>query len=283
MSLSSLSLDAFLAVSKELNFTKAAQSLNITQSALSQRVMNLESELATSLFIRDRGGLRLTATAENLLRYCKTRNSLEGEFLSSLKSMDSNELAGALRVGGFSSVLNSVILPTLSPLIKAHPKLQLQFFSREVGDLLSLLKKNEIDYMILDQRIEKEELERVLLGTEVNVLVEANKYSGEDVYLDHDENDEITIRYLKKNKQSSKNIKRHFLDDIYGVIEATRLGLGRSVIPKHLVKGKSDLKVIDAEMTLEIPFYLYFYNQPYYSKTHHSVVAALEDGCKRFL
>ncbi|MCO4756243.1 MAG: LysR family transcriptional regulator, partial [Bacteriovoracaceae bacterium] len=45
MSLSSLYLDAFYAVVQNGSFTNASKALAITQSALSQRVLNLENEL----------------------------------------------------------------------------------------------------------------------------------------------------------------------------------------------------------------------------------------------
>src|SRR4051812_42865459 len=102
MSLSSLQLDAFLTVAQTLNFTKAADQLHITQSALSQRIMKLEEELETSLFIRDRAGLKLTEAAQDLIRYCRCKNSLEDEFLSGLRDAS---LAGVIRIGGLSSLM----------------------------------------------------------------------------------------------------------------------------------------------------------------------------------
>ena len=113
MSLQSNQLDAFMAVAELLNFTKAADKLHITQSALSQRILNLESELQTTLFIRDRSGLKLTEQSFDLIRYCQSRMTLEDEFINSLKSKNSKDLAGVLKIGGFSSVMRSVIQPSL--------------------------------------------------------------------------------------------------------------------------------------------------------------------------
>jgi DNA-binding transcriptional LysR family regulator len=60
MGLQTAQLEAFEEVAKLRNFSKAAKALHITQSALSQRIINLESELEVALFIRDPSGLRLT-------------------------------------------------------------------------------------------------------------------------------------------------------------------------------------------------------------------------------
>jgi DNA-binding transcriptional LysR family regulator len=275
MSISSGNLDAFWTVSKTLSFTKAAEKLHVTQSALSQRILNLESELETTLFIRDRGGLRLTEVAHELARYCQSKNLLEEEFLATLKSRGSKELAGVLRLGGFSSVMRSVVLPSLKGLCIDHPKLRLSLITRETFELPDLLKIGEIDYMILDQKLERDELECKLLGKEKNVLVQKNKYRGPDIYLDHDEKDPATFAYLKLARKTLKSVERRYLDDVYGLIDGVRAGIGRAVLPLHLIKNEKDLEIVSPTTVLEIPVYLYFFKQPYYSKLHIEVLKSL--------
>ncbi len=60
-------LRAFEAVARHLNFTRAAAELNVTQSAVSHQVRNLESFLGTDLFTRAGGKLSLTAAGQALL------------------------------------------------------------------------------------------------------------------------------------------------------------------------------------------------------------------------
>lgn len=283
MTISSNYLDAFLAVSQTLNFTKAAEKLHITQSALSQRIINLENELETSLFIRDRAGLRLTEAALKLVRYCQIKSNLEAEFLNQLKSNNPHEVAGSIRIGGFSSVMSSVTLTALAPLIKKNPQVQLQIFNEEMHALFELLKRGEIDYMILDDRIERAEFERLHLGNEKNVLVEHKNYIGSDIFLDHDAQDMTTINYLKKSKQPYKDLQRLYLDNIFGIIEGVRLKLGRAVLPLHLVKNEKDFLIINTLQQLEIPVYLYYFNQPYYSRLHTETVEALKIGFSKIL
>ena len=277
MALTSTHLEAFSTLAQTLNFTKAAEALHITQSALSQRIINLEEELSTALFIRDRSGLKLTETAVKLLHYCKIKSDLEDEFMNTLKSRDSNQLAGFVRVGGFSSVMSSLVLPSLAPLVRLHPKVKIQTFTREVDDLLTMLQRGEIDYMILDDRVEKESLERILLGHEVNVLVQSSNCKNKDIYLDHDEKDQVTLTYLKKHKMKPKNFQRHFLDDIYGLIAGVKAGLGRAIVPMHLIKGQNDIEIIDSKNSLEIPVYLYYFSRPFYTKLHQHIVEHLKN------
>src|SRR5437867_13289234 len=62
-------LRAFRAVAETLNFTRAAERLNMTQSAVSHQIKTLESELGEPLFVRHRRGVKITQTGQVALEY----------------------------------------------------------------------------------------------------------------------------------------------------------------------------------------------------------------------
>lgn len=92
MELNSSQLTAFAAVAKLLNFTKAADSLNITQSALSQRIAKLEDELCTTLLVRDRSLIRLTEAGEQVLRYYQRLEAAEADYIFTNKKSESENI-----------------------------------------------------------------------------------------------------------------------------------------------------------------------------------------------
>ena len=65
-------LRQFAAVAKYENMTRAAESLNVAQPAVSRTIRNLESELGAELFERTGKGLRRTEQGDILLRYART-------------------------------------------------------------------------------------------------------------------------------------------------------------------------------------------------------------------
>ncbi len=65
-------LRTFLEVSKTRHFGRAAESLYLTQSAVSFRIRQLETQLGTSLFTRHRNNIRLTAAGERLVPYAES-------------------------------------------------------------------------------------------------------------------------------------------------------------------------------------------------------------------
>jgi DNA-binding transcriptional LysR family regulator len=109
MHLSTRQLDAFVEVARSLNFTKAAARLNITQSALSQRIRKLEEELGAALLIRAPGAVRLTETGHRILRFCQARESLEDEIRNDLTATREGELVGVVRIAAHSSILRPVV------------------------------------------------------------------------------------------------------------------------------------------------------------------------------
>lgn len=274
MKLPSHALEAFAACAELTSFTKAARKLHITQSALSQRIMNLEELLGLTLFIREKSGPRLTEAGAHLLRFCQMQEALEGETLALLKGGDPSQLTGQIRIGGFSTSMRSLVLPALAKLLCEQRQLQLQMCTKEMEELPPLLKSGQIDFMILDHVLEHEDLTSVLLGHESNVLIQKKNYQGPKVYLDHDENDQTTLRYLKLKKMAL--LDRHYLDDIDGLIEGVRLGLGLAVVPRHLLRVRSEqIEEVPGQRTLSIPHVLHFYTRPYYTEVHKQVVQLL--------
>ena len=65
------SLYYFTVVAQELNITRAAKILNISQPPLSSHIHSLEEEFGTQLFIRSKTGLSLTATGSLLYKRAK--------------------------------------------------------------------------------------------------------------------------------------------------------------------------------------------------------------------
>jgi DNA-binding transcriptional LysR family regulator len=73
--------------------------------------------------------------------------------------------------------------------------------------------------------------------------VKSNDHQSLKYFINHDEEDQITYRYFDKNKIANHKSDRIFFDEIYSVIDAVAAGLGRSVLPRHLVVNDERLKI----------------------------------------
>ena len=288
MSLSAAQLDAFSMVIRTGSFSKAAKKLFVTQSALSHRIKALEEELGTVLIIRLPVGLKVTPAGEMLIRYCEMRNALESECIQrisgALGKRQAEQLVGTVRVGGFSSVARSLILPALSEVLKLHPALKIELLVRELRDLPSLLKKGEVDFVYLDHPVRRDAVVSEWLGNEENVLVERSDGPVfRDVFFDHDTEDETTFKFIQLNESLFRayfkgRLARDYLDDIYAILDGVSFGLGRAVVPKHMVGERSNLRIFSEFQPLVVPVYLNYYRPPYMNTLHQALISHLRDG-----
>ena len=284
MGLSSLHLDAFYSAAQTLNFSQAAKELHITQSALSQRIKSLEEDLGLTLFVRMPRGVALTDAGTRLLRYCQARNSLEQELLEDLTGTTSEGIGGELRIGGYSSVVRSVLLPALAPFLRANPKVRAHIQNAEMRDLQEMLMTGVVDFIVTDGKIHRADMESVQLGEEEYVLVESRDHEVDtEIFLDHDPQDPITAQFLAQQDDPPASYKRSFMDEIYGICDGVALGLGRAVISRHLIAGDDRLVVRPGFESMRVPVFLHFLHQPFYTELHKQVVAALQGGCPPLL
>jgi DNA-binding transcriptional LysR family regulator len=282
MKINSSQLEAFYAIAKTLNFTRASEVLFVTQSALSQRIAKLEEELEATLFIRDRSALKLTDAGEQLLRFCQLNSHAESELLAKLKNTN-EQFVGSLRIAGFSSVNRSLVVPALQGLLLKNPQLSLNLITKELRELPQLLKTAEVDYILTNKRAESSDIENVYLGTEENILVESKHFSDTESYLDHDESDPTTKAYFTVNKIKFRPKTYRYLDDVYGLLDGIRHGLGKAVVPVHLIEGDRSLQIIDPKRKLLVPVYLQFYKQSYYRKIHSIFLGEIKKYFKKSL
>jgi len=273
MGLHTAQLEAFVEVARLSSFSKAAKALHITQSALSQRIINLESELETALLIRDPAGLKLTDEGRDLLRYCRCKDALEVEFLAKLKGTNA---LGKIRIGGFSSVMRSLVLPSIAELTSEIGTVGVEFFCREVRELMPILASNQVDFIITTEPSDKSEIISHALGSEINVLVKPK--SGDyrsRIILDHDIHDSTTFDFFKLQKKKSDKFERFYLDEVYTIIDGVANGMGEAVLPMHLVQNDRRLQIISGLKPLRIPIYLQYYKLPFYSETHKKILECM--------
>ncbi|MCO5142956.1 MAG: LysR family transcriptional regulator [Oligoflexia bacterium] len=277
MSLTSINLDAFLAVVRAQSFSKAAKAQYITQSALSQRVAKLEAELEGSLFIRDRKGLILTDMGKSLLQYCQQKEALEENFRMQIHESTSSH--GNIRIGGYSSINQSVIIPLLAQLAKKKPNTKIELQSLELHSSAKALHSAQVDFIFVNEPLRKENVYDLLIGYESNVMIEPIKSVGnEHIYLDHDSEDRTTIDFLTKNSALNKKtiIQRSYYDEIYSIIRAVELGLGRAVVPLHLIAKNKEIRILNQYKELKTPVYLSYYKQPYYTDAQNAFIESIK-------
>lgn len=280
--LQSKNLDAFFAAAQLLNFGRGAEALCITPSALSQRIALLEEQLGSRLFDRGPTGPQLTEVGERLLRYCLITGSLQDELLNDL--IGASGISGSLTVAGFSSAVRSVVMPSLRHIMLRNPNLRVHFIVADMGELRDKLLRGHADFIVTHLPVERHGYESIVIGEEINVLVESEKDEAiTDIYLDHNQADDFSETFLHAINADIRVIKRGFCHDIYGILEGVAFGMGRGVVPIHLVEPGRGIRVVpDYPRALKTPVMLQYPTPDYITKAQRVVLESIKTHATRY-
>ncbi len=153
-----------------------------------------------------------------------------------------------------------------------------------MNELPGLLQQNEVDFIVMDSKLDKSNLETIMLGQEKYVLIEGRKKSDrDDIFLDNDSKDQATENFFKAQGKKTPKFRRSYFDDCYGIIDGVTLGLGKAVMPEHLVADNSQIKISKDFKPYKVDVILHYYHQPFYSKIHQAVVETLSKASTSFL
>lgn len=140
----------FLAVAREENITKAAQSLHITQPSLSKQLMELEAEVGRKLLVRGKKKVTLTQEGHLLRKRAEELVALMEKTERELAS-DDEELSGELYIGGSAT---ASVLEIAAQLRKEHEGVRFHFYSGDATDVLERLDHGNLDFAVMLEPID---------------------------------------------------------------------------------------------------------------------------------
>ena len=145
-------LNYFLAVAREENITKAAQSLFLTQSTLSKQMMELENQLGRQLFIR--GKRRITLTEEGI--YLKQRAQEILELIDATFHSDGRALSGDITIGCAETAAMDTLAERFAEFHRLHPDVKLHIQSGDADMVLERLDRGLADLGLLLGPVQQE-------------------------------------------------------------------------------------------------------------------------------
>lgn len=137
----------FLSAAKFQSFTKAAADLNITGSAVSLQIKEMEGDIGISLFNRESKQITLTSAGEHFLLYANRVVRTLNEARDVMENLRGTEM-GILKIGLVSNT--RYFLPTiLVEFKKVYPNIQIKIIVKNRQELIELLRECEIDVAIM--------------------------------------------------------------------------------------------------------------------------------------
>ncbi len=143
-------LKVFLEVARCLSFTEAADTLNLTQPAVSAKIKCLESDLETPLFRRLGRRIELTQVGEYLLEEGPSLVDLETRLVAEIEEIKQGKFS-TLRIGCMPDVLSNWLPSVLYEYRRAYPDVQTKCIQFDaVEPLYRAIKTGEVDIAVSD-------------------------------------------------------------------------------------------------------------------------------------
>jgi DNA-binding transcriptional LysR family regulator len=233
-------LRIFRVVAQTGSITKAAQALGYVQSNVTARIQQLESELKTQLFYRQRGMI-LTPTGEKLLAYAEKIIYLLDEADKALN--DSCDPSGSLTIGANHTISSLPLPKLLAQYHKTYPKVDLSLTTNQSDELIYKINHFQLDGAFVktlshsDENIVKE-----LVFEENLVLISSPLYNDiNDLYSKPFLMNTIGCpnRIQLENWLNSKgicNIRYMEFNNLTSIIEGVIADLGASFVPESAIK-----------------------------------------------
>ena len=243
----------FLTAVEQNSITRAADRLGCTQSAVSHGIQSMEEELGFSLMTRTRAGVRLTPEGERILPAVRRLLSCQeqlNQIISSIHGLD----AGILRIGTFTSVGVHWLPRIIKSFQEDYPEIDIQLLNGDYYDIEQWLENGSIDIGFINlpcnvnchyQALAEDRL--------LAVLPEGHRFASYPRFpLQQCENEPFISLLESSNHDARKamkaagirpNIKYSTKDD-YAMIAMVEQGLGISIIPELLLKGREDHIVV---------------------------------------
>jgi len=139
-------LKSFLAITDTGNFTRAAEDVNKTQSAVSMQMKRLEETLGRPIFARDGRNSRLTSDGERLVEYARRLVSLNDEAVATFTQP---EISGTVRFGTPDDYADLFLPEILARFHRTHPQVNVDVECYPSSVLANHVRNSELDVAVV--------------------------------------------------------------------------------------------------------------------------------------
>lgn len=247
MVVESSSLQVLIALSRAENISKAAEELNVTQSAVSQALKNLEGKVGFPIVVRQGKSVVLT---ENGLRLAKVAKQFFSRIEETIEQihLENSQIKGKVHVGSLYGLGKTWLSTRMMDFMNAYPELEVRLSMDFPETVIKKFEQHEIDCLIMPDHLVPQFAEKLDLHSEHTTLVfpEKTKITKATELKDilnepiifYENNDPNFYRWCReKFGVVPRNIKPRLVVNSFGqMLQAVNAGLGVAVVPTHVLK-----------------------------------------------
>jgi DNA-binding transcriptional LysR family regulator len=227
------------------NVTKAAQSLYISQPAVTARLKNIEKEYGQKLFYMERKRLYFTPAGELLARYAAETLIKEQEARDAILNAGSEAQRGLVRIGASDAYAYYKLAPLLQGFSKKYPDISVTLKSGSSRDVVNMLSEGKVHVGICNIGASWQGEKTVLSQDYISICsskpVDLERLSETPMihYAQNDVLREIIDDWWMENYTSRPNIVME-VQYINTALEMVRHGFGYCIAPEIYLGGKGE-------------------------------------------
>jgi DNA-binding transcriptional LysR family regulator len=142
-------LQVFHTVARLLSFTKAAESLHMTQPAVTFQVRQLEEQFNTRLFDRTHNRISLTEAGQRVFEFADRIFDLYAEMENAVRDM-TGEISGMLVIGASTTIAEYMLPSLLGDFKKQYPDINVHLKVSNSDGIVSMVENNDIDLGVVE-------------------------------------------------------------------------------------------------------------------------------------
>lgn len=150
-------LQVFHTVARLLSFTKAAETLHMTQPAVTFQVRQLEEYFNTRLFDRTHNRISLTEAGARVYQYSDKIFELYGEMENAVREM-TGEISGSLTIGASTTIAEYMLPALLGDFRAKYPDVSIHLKVSNTDGIVSMVENNTIDLGVVEAPVSNKNL-----------------------------------------------------------------------------------------------------------------------------
>jgi LysR family transcriptional regulator, transcriptional activator of the cysJI operon len=245
-------LRVFRAVAHHLNFRIAAEELSLTQSAVTQQIKALESEMDVPLFDRAGGRVSLTPAGAALLPFANRLAALAAEAREAVAAVNGAS-AGRLAMGA-SQTIGQYLLPRLiAAFLQQNPKVEINVMGGNTQTILEALVEHRVQLCLIEGPAMRRDVQVEPFMEDHMVCVVPSGHPWADHEIDVNELQQATLVARELGSGSRRIVEQAMLkaglevkklrllmtfDSTEGLLSAVEAGLGIAFVSRWAVRNQ---------------------------------------------
>jgi DNA-binding transcriptional LysR family regulator len=151
-------MDVFAVVVEQQSLNRASRILNLSQPALSRKIMALEQDLRVKLFERKGKRLELTRVGSTCYEYAVKMRSLTQELLQNIHEFNSGDMPSSITIGASLTTLQSTLPDLITLYTGEYPQTDIKALTGKTHEIVTLVREKKVDIGLVASSIDHADL-----------------------------------------------------------------------------------------------------------------------------